>query len=120
MCGAWDEPELRHDRHRDRAEPGDAEGWGIRPYDWQFGASVQQEMLPRVSAEISYNRRSWGNFFFTDNRAIGPQDFDKVTFTAPSQPDLPNGGSRCPYALLKHRRSARGQLPTRSRATTAT
>ena len=37
-------------------------GWGVRPFDWQFGASVQQQMLPRVSAEFGYSRRSWGNF----------------------------------------------------------
>jgi hypothetical protein len=62
-------------------------GWGVRPYDWQFSASVQQELLPRVSAEFGYSRRSWGNFTFTDNRAVGPQDFE--TFTMIS------------YALLK-------------------
>ncbi len=44
------------------------EGWGMRPYDWQFGVTLQQEILPRVSLEISYNRRWWGNHFFTDNR----------------------------------------------------
>ena len=29
-------------------------GWGVRPGDWQIGASVQQQLLPRVSAEIGY------------------------------------------------------------------
>ena len=24
--------------------PAILEGWGVRPYDWQFGASVQQEL----------------------------------------------------------------------------
>src|SRR4030095_5343742 len=47
--------------------PAILEGWGVRPYDWQFGASVQQELLPRVSLEVSYNRRWFGNFFVTDN-----------------------------------------------------
>ena len=23
-------------------------GWGVRPYDWQFGASVQHELVPRA------------------------------------------------------------------------
>ena len=71
-----------------RIDPALLSGWGVRPYDWQFSASVQQQLLPRVSAEFGYSRRSWGNFTFTDNRAIGPQDFDTYTFTAPSDPRL--------------------------------
>ena len=66
--------------------PKTLEGWGSRPYDWQMSASVQQEILPRVSAEVGYNRRSWGNFYYTDNRAVGPSDFDQVTITAPRHP----------------------------------
>ena len=76
-------------------------GWGVRPFDWQFSASVQQELMPRVSAEFGYSRRSWGNFTFTDNRAIGPQDFDRFTFTVPSHPELPTSGSQLDYLLLK-------------------
>jgi hypothetical protein len=47
-------------------------GWGVRPSDWQFGASVQQQLLPRVSAEIGYYRRSFQTFFVTDNQLVGP------------------------------------------------
>ena len=32
-------------------------GWGVRPGDWQVGVSVQQQILPRVSVEVGYNRR---------------------------------------------------------------
>ena len=32
-------------------------GWGVRPSDWQIGASVQQQLLPRVSVEVGYFRR---------------------------------------------------------------
>ena len=76
-------------------------GWNIRPYDWQFAVSVQQELMPRVSAEFGYSRRTWGNFTYTDNRAVGPQDFDTYTFTAPSDPNLPNSGQTVSYKLLK-------------------
>ena len=37
-------------------------GWGKREYDWQFGLGIQQEVLPRVSVEVTYNRRWFGNF----------------------------------------------------------
>ena len=69
----------------------------MRPYDWQFAASVQQELMPRVSVEIGYSRRSWGNFTFTDNRAVGPADFDTYTFTVTVAPAIcRRAGSRCP------------------------
>ena len=29
-------------------------GWGVRPGDWQIGASIQQELFPRVSAEFEH------------------------------------------------------------------
>jgi len=76
-------------------------GWNVRPYDWQFAAAVQQQILPRVSAEIGYSRRSWGNFTYTDNRAIGASDFDTYTLTVPQDARLPNSGEQISYALLK-------------------
>jgi hypothetical protein len=68
------------------------EGWGIRPYDWVFGASIQQEIIPRLSVEFAYNRRWWGNFFIDDNLNLGPDDYDVATITAPLHPSLPGGG----------------------------
>jgi hypothetical protein len=73
-------------------DPAILEGWGVRESDWQFGVSLQQEVLPRVGIEVGYNRRWFQNFLVTDNLLIGPADYDKWTFTAPSHPDLPNGG----------------------------
>jgi hypothetical protein len=67
-------------------------GWGVRAYDWQLGATVQQEVLPRTSVEVGYHRRWFGNFFVTDNVNIGPQDFSLVTVTAPQSNRLPDGG----------------------------
>ena len=69
-------------------------GWGVRPFDWQFSASVQQQLLPRVSAEIGYSRRSWGNFTYTDNRAVAASDFDTYTMTVPTDIGCPTAASR--------------------------
>ena len=44
-------------------------GWGVRPRDWQFGVSVQQQLLPRVSVEVGYFKRWLQNFTATDNLA---------------------------------------------------
>ncbi len=99
-----------------------SKGWGSRPYDWQFAVSVQQEMLPRVSAEVSYNRRSWGNFYYTDNRAVGPTDFDTVTITAPRNPILPGRRRLSGVVLRGEGRQVRASSTTTSRSprTTAT
>ena len=42
-------------------------GWGIRPSDWGFVASVQQQILPRTAVEFSYSRRWLNGFTVTDN-----------------------------------------------------
>jgi hypothetical protein len=68
------------------------EGWGVRPSDWQFGVSVQQELLPRLSVDASYNRRWFQNFFVDDNQLVGPSDYTAWTYTAPQHPGLPGGG----------------------------
>ena len=67
-------------------------GWGVRPWDWQVGLALQHEVLPRVSVEVAYNRRWFGNFTVTDNRALGPADYVSWIATAPGDPRLPNGG----------------------------
>jgi hypothetical protein len=67
-------------------------GWGVRPYDWQWGVSVQHEIAPRTSLEVGYARRSFHNFFLYDNINLAPTDFDLVTITAPSNEKLPDGG----------------------------
>jgi hypothetical protein len=86
-----------------RIDPALLSGWGVRPYDWQFSASVQQELMPRVAVEIGYSRRWWGNFTVTDNLAVGPADFDTYTFTAPSDPRLPTSGQPVSYYLRNNR-----------------
>jgi hypothetical protein len=67
-------------------------GWGVRANDWQIGASIQQQVLPRVSVEVGYFRRWLNNFTVTDNLAVGASDFTPYTVTAPSDARLPGGG----------------------------
>jgi Carboxypeptidase regulatory-like domain len=73
-------------------------GWGVRPNDWQWGINLQQELMPRVSLEVGYNRRyfHWreagGQGSVTDNTLVGPTDYNAWTINAPIDPRLPNGG----------------------------
>ena len=92
LCGQWENLNFGNQFNTTEVNPEVLEGWGVRPWDWQFGVGVQQEILPRMSVEVSYNRRWFGNFFYTDNRALSPSDFDTVTITAPQHPELPDGG----------------------------
>ena len=67
-------------------------GWGVRSADWQIGASVQHEVLPRFSVELGYYRRWLQNFLVTDNLAVTADDFGVFSVTAPSDARLPGGG----------------------------
>jgi len=64
-------------------------GWGVRPGDWQIGASVQQQLLPRVSAEIGYTRRWLTNFTWDDNILQAANQFDTFSVTAANDSRLP-------------------------------
>jgi hypothetical protein len=64
----------------------------VRPNDWQFGASIQQQLLPRISVEAGYFKRWLNNFTVTDNTALGAADYTAFSLAAPSDPRLPGGG----------------------------
>jgi hypothetical protein len=83
-CGGWDNNTFGVARPPAAINADILSGWGVRPSDWQFGASVQHEVLPRVSAEVGYNRRWFNGFTVTDNRATVASDYDLFTFTAPA------------------------------------
>jgi len=76
----------------DNFDPNLLRGWFIRPDDWGFNASVQQQLMPRVSAELTYTRRWLSGFTATDNRAVQASDFGTFSITAPSDARLPDGG----------------------------
>jgi hypothetical protein len=89
------------------------DGWGKRRSEWQLGLGIQHELLPRLSAEVTYNRRSFSNLQETDTLGIGCDRFlgaqaleacneqylnytnpnyGFFSVTAPTHPDLPGGG----------------------------
>ena len=108
VCGPWQNLNFGNPLVTTVVNPDVLHGWGVRPYDWQYGISIQHELLPRVSVDVAYNRRVWGNHFFTDNRAIGPQDFDTATILAPGNPNLPNGGGYPVTFVTRNSRSPLG------------
>jgi hypothetical protein len=77
-------------------DPGLLSGWGVRPSDWTYGASIQHEVFPRASVELAYIRRTFTQFFtggtVQDNLLVAPSDLATFTFRQPSDPRLPDGG----------------------------
>jgi hypothetical protein len=97
------------------------QGWDKRRNEWQFGLGIQHEVLPRMSVEVTYNRRKYGNLTDTDTVNLGCDYFqtdsntaalpanactsgwqnytdptglrDFYTFQAPPDPRLPDGGN---------------------------
>jgi hypothetical protein len=107
-CGVWNNSNFGNPFVTTRVNPDVQHGWGVRNNDWQFGVTVQHEIIPRVAVDVSYNRRWWANHFVTDNLALGLQDFDQVTIAAPSNPNLPNGGGDPVTFLTRNIRSPLG------------
>jgi hypothetical protein len=91
-CGALADPTFGSTKPGTTVDPDLLNGRGKRPYNWQFSAGVQREIVPKVSLDLSYWRSWWGNFYVNDNRAITPADFDPFQITAPVDPRLPGGG----------------------------
>jgi hypothetical protein len=67
-------------------------GYGVRPYSWNLGVQVQQEIIPRVSVNVGFFRNWWGNWYAVDNLATAASDYTQFSITAPVDSRLPNGG----------------------------
>jgi hypothetical protein len=93
-CGPWTDQNFGKERPTTAYDPAILGGSGVRNNDWQFGASIQHELLPRTSVEAGYYRRWWRHFFdVTDNVLVSAADYDQYSITAPLDPRLPGGGN---------------------------
>jgi hypothetical protein len=75
-----------------QVNPDTLKGWGVRENDWQWGLTVQQELMPRLSLEVGYARRWFQGVTVTDNLARTPDEYYSYVVNAPSDPRLPGGG----------------------------
>jgi len=92
FCGANTNRLFGTNQFSSALDPNIFSGWRVRPSDWQFGVSVQHELLARTSVEVGYYRRWFQGFVVTDNRAVGPSDFTEFSIVTPADPRLPGGG----------------------------
>ena len=91
-CGAMANPAFGSARPGATYDRDLLRGWDKRTANWEFSAGVQHELFARTSLDAAYFRRSYQNFWITDNRAVSASDFDRFTITVPSDARLPGGG----------------------------
>ena len=91
-CGAIDNGRFATALPSVSYDPAVTSGWGVRPYSWELGASVQREVVPQVSATVGYYTRWWGNFVITDNLATSAADYTLFKLPVPADSRLPNSG----------------------------
>jgi hypothetical protein len=105
-CRAMTDPNFGGTRRGTNYDPAVLRGWGVREYNWEFSSTVQHELFPRVSTEVGYFRRWYGNLGLgtptggsggvslvtLDDRTLSAADFDSFCIPAPSDPRLPGGG----------------------------
>ena len=92
ICGQWANLSFGKSSFDTNYDPAITQGWGVRPYNWDFGVSVQHEVIPRLSATVGYFRRIYGNFLVTDNLAVVPTDYTAFSIPIPGDTRLPGGG----------------------------
>jgi hypothetical protein len=95
-CGTVSDTKFGNPTVTTVVDPDILRGWGKRAYNWEFSGSVQRAIAPRVSAEVGYFRRWYGNFNVTQNRATSSSDYSAYNVVAPSDSRLPSGGG---YAI---------------------
>jgi hypothetical protein len=57
-------------------------GWGVRPSDWTFAVTLQQQVGTRSSLDVTYTRRWYRGFFVIDNRSLQPSDLTSFSIVA--------------------------------------
>jgi hypothetical protein len=58
-------------------------GWQKRVFNWEYALAVQHELLPGLSGNIGYYRRTFGNLTWTQNTLVSFSDFTPFTIANP-------------------------------------
>jgi hypothetical protein len=91
-CGVMSNTSFGRNLLTNNFDPAILGGWGVRPSDWSLAVTVQHQVGPRSSLNVTYNRRWFRGFSVVDNRSLQPSDLTPFSIVAPSDPRLPGGG----------------------------
>jgi hypothetical protein len=92
LCGVLSNTSFGKNVLTNNFDPHILNGWGVRPSDWNLAVSIQQQIGPRSSLDVTYIRRWYRGFFVADNLSLEPSDLTPFSIVAPSDPRLPGGG----------------------------
>ena len=93
VCGVLSNTSFGRNILTNNFDPGLLSGWGIRPSDWTLAVSIQQQIGPRSSMDVTYTRRWYHGFSVADNLSLQASDLTPFSIVAPSDPRLPGGGN---------------------------
>ena len=91
-CGAWLTTGFGSQLPSTTQDPATLRGWNLRPWNWEFTASIQHELMPRVSVGLTYFRRINGGFLTTINTADVAGDFTRLPVVVPVDSRVPASG----------------------------
>jgi hypothetical protein len=92
LCGVMSNTSFGKNTLTNQFDPALLNGWNVRPSDWNFGVSFEQQVGSRSSLAVTYTRRWFHGFSVADNLAAAATDFTGFSLTAPTDPRLPGGG----------------------------
>src|ERR1700752_1068305 len=92
LCGVLSNTSFGTNVLTNNFDPRLLEGWGVRPSDWHFSVSLEQQIGSRSSIAVTYVRRWYDGFSVVDHRALLPSDLTPFSIVAPADPRLPDGG----------------------------
>jgi len=91
-CGAWLTTGFGSQLPSTTQDPATLRGWNLRPWNWEFTASIQHELMPRMSVGLTYYRRINGGFLGTFNTADVADDFTRLPVAVPGDLRIPASG----------------------------
>jgi len=136
ICGRTENSSALHQQYCAASGQNLMSGSDTRRSEWQFGLGIQHEILPRLSAEVSYNYRKYRNLTDSDTVGLGCDYFlgadpdacydnlmnfvgvhhDFYSVKVPVDPRLPNGGGYVIKGLANQKLA--GALPGSGNVTT--